>query len=82
MGATPAELKREIDRTRDELRADVGVVADRLAPKNVARPGAERARESLREPKARAAVATAVGLLLLRRRRARGRATRAASAAR
>jgi hypothetical protein len=73
MGATPDQLKREIDQTREELRADVEVLAEHLAPKRVARRQADRAREALHEPKVQAALAGGVGVLLLRRRRRRAR---------
>lgn len=69
MGATPDELKRDIDRTREELRADVDLLADKLAPRSVAQSGLEAAREKLGEPRVRAGLAAVLALLLLRRRR-------------
>jgi hypothetical protein len=75
MGATPDQLKDEIDRTRAELRADVEVLAEHLDPKRVARRGADRVREKLHDPKVQAGLAAFVGLLLLRRRRRARRTT-------
>jgi hypothetical protein len=78
MGATPDQLKREIDQTREELRADVEVLAEHLDPKRAARRGVDRAREKLREPKVQAVLVTGAGLVLLRRRRSARRRAAAA----
>jgi hypothetical protein len=36
MGATPEELKAEIDRTREELTADVDALAEKVSPTAIA----------------------------------------------
>ena len=74
MGATPDQLKREIDQTREELRADVEVLAEHLAPKRVARRQADVVKAKLHEPKVQAGLAAVLALLLLRRRRRARRA--------
>ena len=77
MGATPDQLKDEIDRTREDLRADVEVLAEHLSPKRVADRQKAALRAKLQEPRVQAGLAAVVALLLLRRRRRRRRHRRA-----
>lgn len=58
MGATPEELKQEIDQTREDLAATVDALATKVTPNRQTKVGLI------------AVVATLAGLLLLRRRRA------------
>jgi hypothetical protein len=80
VGATPDQLKREIDQTREELKSDAEALAEHLNPKQVARRQAETLKEKMREPRAQAAVAGVVSLLLLRRVRRHRRAKRLTAA--
>src|SRR4051812_2849491 len=41
----PAQIEREIERTRDELARSIDLLADRLSPKRVAREGMAKARQ-------------------------------------
>ena len=75
MGATPDQLKRDIDSTRAALRADVEVLAEQLAPKRVARRQLDNARARLREPRVRAVLASGLVLVVVRRRRRARRRT-------
>jgi hypothetical protein len=76
-GPTPApgELVGEIERTRADLARTIDEIADRVAPKNVARRTADRALERLGQvdPKVYAGVAAAVvgvtGFLIWRKLR-------------
>jgi len=71
----PDALVKEIERTRDNLARTIDELTQRVAPGNVARRAAERAREQLARPQVQiaggAALVAMVGIVVLLRRRGR-----------